>query len=198
MNGSYYPQRLAVSYGWDLPFGHPEGFKGKLVNGWNLSGVTILQDGLPLTISDTRGGTIYGSASTSRAQFCAGMGPVNVATPGGVEARLGGATGGPGYLNKAAFCPTPVIGNGTDYGNSGISILLGPGQFNWDAALVKTTKVGGLREDATLQFRTEFFNVFNHAQFSNPATNVALGNFGQITSTSVNPRLMQFALKYAF
>jgi hypothetical protein len=60
------------------------------------------------------------------------------------------------------------------------------------------TKVGGLREDATLQFRTEFFNAFNHAQFNNPAVNVALGSFGQITSTSVNPRLIQFALKYAF
>jgi hypothetical protein len=172
--------------------------KGKLVSGWNLSGVTILQDGEPLTITDTRGGTIFGSVSTSRAEYCAGMGPANVATPGGVLARLGGATGGPGYFTKAAFCPTPAVGNGTGYGDSGVSIILGPGQFNWDMALVKTTKVGGLREDATLQFRTEFFNAFNHPQFNNPAVNFALGSFGQITTTSVNPRLIQFALKYAF
>jgi len=127
------------------------------------------------------------------------MGPANVATPGGIEARLGGSVlGGPGYFNKSAFTTTPVVGNGTGYGNSGVSTILGPGQFNWDMALVKTTKVGGVREDATLQFRTEFFNAFNHPQFNNPAVNVALGSFGQITTASVNPRLIQFALKYAF
>jgi hypothetical protein len=49
-----------------------------------------------------------------------------------------------------------------------------------------------------LQFRAEFFNMFNHPQFSNLANNFALGNFGTITSTSVNPRLMQLALKYIF
>jgi hypothetical protein len=46
--------------------------------------------------------------------------------------------------------------------------------------------------------RAEFFNLLNHPQFSNPATNFGLGNFGQITSMSVNPRLMQLALKYVF
>jgi len=61
------------------------------------------------------------------------------------------------------------------------------------------TKVGGLNEGATLQFRTEFFNAFNHAQFSVPAVvDFSKTTFGQITSTSVNPRLIQFALKYAF
>ncbi len=127
------------------------------------------------------------------------MGPANVATPGGVEARLGGATGGLGYFNKTAFGTTPVIGNGTGYGNSGYSILLGPGQFNFDAAVQKTTKVGGIHEDATLVFRSEFFNAFNHPQFSSPTgsqLDVSKSTFGQITLASVNPRLIQFALKY--
>jgi hypothetical protein len=207
LNPSYHPQRLAVSYSWDLPLGRPEGLKGKLVNGWNVSGVTIVQDGTPLTIADSRGGSVYGfgsgSSETSTAEYCPGMGAANVATPGGVEGRLGGSVlGGPGYLNKAAFCTTPVLGNdgvATGYGNSGLGILLGPSQFNWDMSLVKTTKVGGLREGATLQFRTEFFNAFNHAQFNNPAVvDVSKSTFGQITSTAVNPRLIQFALKYAF
>jgi hypothetical protein len=127
------------------------------------------------------------------------MGPADVATPGGVEARLGGAIGGPGYFNKTAFGTVPVIGNGTGYGNSGYGIILGPGQFNFDATIQKTTKVGGIREDSTLVFRTEFFNVFNHPQFNNPAVvDVSKSTFGQITSTSVNPRLIQFALKYVF
>jgi RNase P/RNase MRP subunit POP5 len=56
-----------------------------------------------------------------------------------------------------------------------------------------------LREDATLTFRAEFFNAFNHPQFNNPAVvDVSKSTFGQITSASVNPRLIQFALKYAF
>ena len=69
----------------------------------------------------------------------------------------------------------------------------------WDISISKITRVGGLREGATLEFRTEFFNAFNHPQFNNPAVGVNTENtFGQITSLSVNPRLVQFALKYAF
>jgi len=49
-----------------------------------------------------------------------------------------------------------------------------------------------------LQFRAEFFNLFNHPQFANPAMDAGSGNFGQITSAAVNPRLTQFALKYVF
>jgi hypothetical protein len=203
-DASYRPQRLAINYSWEVPFGNHQGFTGKLTNGWNLSGVTVVQDGTPLSINDTRGGTIYGfgpgTAVTSRAQFAAGMGPSNVATPGGVEARLGGSVlGGPGFFNKAAFTTIPAIGNGLGYGNSGVGIILGPGQFNWDMSLVKDTKVGGLREDATLQFRTEFFNVFNHPQFNNPAVvDFSKSTFGQITTASVNPRVIQLALKYIF
>jgi hypothetical protein len=209
LNPSYRPQRLALNYSWDLPFGKLQGIEGKLANGWTLSGVTIVQDGTPLTITDTRGGSVYGfgpgAPVTSRAQFVTGMGNANVGTPGGVEARLGGTTlGGPGYLNKNAFGLPQVLG-GTPaspaygYGNSGVGIILGPGQFNWDMSLTKTTTVGGLREDATLQFRAEFFNTFNHAQFNNPAVvDVSKSTFGQITTTAVNPRLIQFALKYAF
>ncbi len=92
-----------------------------------------------------------------------------------------------------------MIGNGTGWGNGGYGILLGPGQFNFDATIQKTTRVGGIHEDANLTFRTEFFNIFNHPQFNNPASvDVSKSTFGQITSTSVNPRLIQFALKYVF
>ena len=199
-----HPQRFTVNYSYDLPFGHHDGIVGKIAEGWNLAGVTVAQDGTALTIEDTRGGSIYGfgagSPVLSTAEFAAGMGNGNVATPGSVEARLGGSVlGGPGYFNKAAFGTTPVIGNGTGFGNSGYGIILGPGQFNFDSTLQKTTKVGGIHEDATLVFRTEFFNTFNHPQFSNPAVvDVSKSTFGQITSSSVNPRLIQFALKYVF
>jgi hypothetical protein len=93
-----------------------------------------------------------------------------------------------------------VATNGTGWGDVGPSAILGPGQFNWDISLIKNTKVGGIREDGTLVFRTEFFNAFNHAQFANPGSEDANGgsSFGKITSASVNPRLIQFGLKYIF
>jgi hypothetical protein len=212
LNTAYRPQRLAITYGWDLPLGHHDGLVGKVANGWNISGVTVVQDGTPLTVTDSRGAQIYGfgaagSPVTSTAEFAAGMGNANVSTPGSDTARLGGSTGGPGWFNKAAFGTIPIIGatpgvagtGGTGYGNAGLGIILGPGQFNFDSVLQKTTQVGGLREDGTLVFRAEFFNLFNHPQFNNPGTvDVSKSTFGQITSSSVNPRLVQFALKYQF
>ena len=100
---------------------------------------------------------------------------------------------------KACKLACRSSGCGTRYGNSGLGILLGPGQFNFDATLQKSTRVGGILEVASLVFRTELFNVFNHPQFNNPGTvDVSESTFGQITSTSVNPRLIQFALKYVF
>jgi len=111
---------------------------------------------------------------------------------------LGGASGGTGAFAPigTGFCAPPAIGNGFDYGNSGVGIILGPGQSNWDVSLVKMTRFG---ERHSLQFRTEFFNAFNHAQFNNPGTAVSTPTtFGVITGTSVNPRLIQFALKYMF
>ena len=74
-------------------------------------------------------------------------------------------------------------------------IIQGPGQFNFDISILKTTRI---LENHTLQFRAEFFNAFNHPQFNNPMVSVTNAVFGQITSTVVNPRLIQFALKYVF
>ncbi len=204
------PQRFVVNYSYDLPFGTHSGLLGRVSEGWSISGVTVIQDGTPMTIADSSAGTIYGTAGSAdqagfaRAQMCPGMTYGNIATPGGVQARLGGNSGGPGYFNTSAFCSAPIIGDGTGYGDSGSGIILGPGQFNWDMSLLKTTKI---TERQMVQFRAEFFNIFNHPQFTNPNASQgavfslpdrASGSFGQITSTSVNPRVIQFALKYIF
>ncbi|HEX5228514.1 MAG TPA: carboxypeptidase-like regulatory domain-containing protein [Bryobacteraceae bacterium] len=204
------PNRFVVNYSYDLPFGKHEGILGKVAEGWNISGVTIVQDGTPMTIADSGAGTIYGTAGSAnqagfaRAEMCPGMTYGNIGTSGGIESRLGGNSGGPGYFNKAAFCGAPIIGDGTGFGDSGSGIILGPGQFNWDMSALKTTRI---TEQHVLQFRAEFFNAFNHPQFTNPNAGQgaifslpdrASGSFGNITSTSVNPRVIQFALKYMF
>ena len=64
--------------------------------------------------------------------------------------------------------------------------------------IIKNTKVGGIREDADLQFRMEFFNLFNHAQFNPPGNTLNTATFGEITSSSVPGRILQFGLKYSF
>jgi hypothetical protein len=205
------PHRFIVNYTYDLPFGKQPGVLGKLTSGWSISGVTTIQDGQALTIIDSNAGTIYGTSAgytdsgIARAQMCPGMTYANIASPGGIKQRLGGSSGGQGYFNPAAFCPAPTIGDGTGFGNSGMGIALGPGQFNWDFSVLKNTSLG---ESRSLQFRAEFFNIFNHTQFDNPnpnsipyqpaLPNVSAPNFGQIVNTSVNPRVIQLALKFVF
>jgi hypothetical protein len=68
---------------------------------------------------------------------------------------------------------------------------------NWDFALFKQTTFGP-GERMGIQFRTEFFNIFNTPQFAAPNTTVGSPTFGQVTSTLANPRLIQFALKFTF
>jgi hypothetical protein len=204
-SAQYHPQRLAVTYSYQLPLGNHNGMVGKVANGWSIAGVTVVQDGTPLTPTDTLGGTVYGTPSTSTAEYAAGMGASNIGNPGNDQARLGcsNTTTCTGWFNRAAFASAmPILGTdgkATGYGDGGFGTILGPGQFNFDMNLQKVTKVGGIREDGTLVFRTEFFNIFNHPQFNNPAVvDASKANFGQINSTSVNPRLIQFALKYMF
>jgi hypothetical protein len=206
--GFSHPQRFVINYSYDLPFGNPSGALGLLAKGWNVSGVTTVQDGTPLTLSNQNNGTVYdqGTYDTARVQMCPGSTYGSIATPGGVGSRLGGIAGGPGFFNTAAVnCTAPNAPNSlaagpygvpTMYGDGGVGIILGPGNFNWDISLVKTTHI---TERQMVIFRTEFFNTFNHPQFSNPALAVSTAaTFGQITTTSVNPRLIQFALKYIF
>ena len=223
------PQRLVVAYSYDLPYKNTQGFSGKVLGGWTVSGVTTIQDGEPFTVVDTAGGVIYygagapGSAATpfgsggSRAELaqpgtCTVKGctsTVAYTTPGSDTSRLGGIFGGPGYINVGAFGgpgSEPCIGGTTagscaasggasGWGNSGVGIINGPGQHNWDLSLIKNTKI---MEGLNMQFRAEFYNVWNHPQFNPPANNVNSPSFGQITSSSVPPRVVQFALKFLF
>ena len=157
------------------------------------TGIIILQSGLPLTLTDPNGGTVYGEASPSTVTLCPGR-----RTPLGHGRQPGTRLGG--WINTPALCSPPAIGadGATGYGNTGQSLLDGPPQVNTDFSLGKRTVVGGLRENAELAFRIEFYNSLNHPQFSNPGTTLGTANFGVVTQTSVAPRLIQFALKYLF
>ncbi len=101
------------------------------------------------------------------AQLCPGVTYGAIPTSGGVESRLGGASGGTGFVNQNAFCAPIAIGpdGATTFGNSGPGIMLGPGQVNFDVSIIKDTR---LTERQKLQFRAEFFNIANHPVFGNP------------------------------
>jgi len=218
------PQRFVVNYSYDLPFGKGEqGFVGKAIGGWNVSGVTIAQSGDALTYIGAGGSTnaavetggAYGTSTTSyldgvtTAQYCSGITNANTLASGGILSKVGATpANGVGYINLAAFCPAPIVPYGdptaTGFGNSGVGPVLGPGQFNWDISLLKNTKV---REGVNLQFRTDFYNAFNHPQFADPGgasfgtvgyENVASPSTILITHTNVNPRLIQFGLRLMF
>jgi hypothetical protein len=222
------PQRFIVAYSYDLPYKNRNGFSGHLLGGWTVSGITTIQNGAPFSITDSTGGTIYwGAGGTAFCTGCnirAELAPANtsgcradgvcssfgVATTGSNVARVeSGLTGGNGWVNHAAFVPISCIGGtvqgscaasggGTGFGNSGVGIIGGPGQHNWDVSIIKHTKI---TEALNSEFRAEFYNVWNHSQFNLPSNNYGGGTsatFGQITSSSVPPRVIQFALKLLF
>jgi hypothetical protein len=147
-----------------------------------------------MTLTDPRGGSVYGRAGTSTVTLCPGASYGGLVTSGSAESRLGR------WIDTSAICAPAGVGSdgASGYGTTGLSIMNGPGQVNTDVSLGKTTRVGGLREDAILGFRVEFYNVLNHPQFSNPGTTYGTATFGVVTQTSIAPRLIQFGLKYIF
>ena len=209
-NNNYHPHRFVANYVWNVPFPEYKGFKGQLLDGWSWTGVTTIQDGVPLTILDTGASIFYGgtgSSTLSTGQLCPGMTYANLLTTGNLTDRVAsGLLGGPGYLNghsQGVLCSPPTIGatpgvagtGGTGFGNIGGGAVLGPGQNNWDMAVAKQFAI---REGQSLMFRAEFFNTFNHAQFQIPNLSANQATFGQITALVVSPRIIQLALKYSF
>ena len=184
------PHRIVGNFVWQAPSAL-KGAKGALANGWNLSGVVTVQSGNPLTFTNGAFTNIFGG--TSRAQMCPGSTYANIVQPGAVDTKL------TNFFNIASVnCAPPVIGNGYGWGNSGVGIVLGPPESAADFSVGRNFKMPGPTEISNLQFRAEFYNAFNHPNFSNPGTTVNSTSFGQITSMSVAPRLVQFGLKYVF
>lgn len=193
--------RLVLSYVYDFPSPRIQAFVDKLLGGWSVAGVTTFQSGLPLTLTGTNANNVFG-VTTDRAQLAVGCTHAALSTPGSVNDKLNNYFDkGCIARNAAGTAVWPIIGadgRGTDFGNSGVGIAFGPDQRNFDVAIIKRTSINRLRENANVEFRTEFFNAFNTTQFGNPSTNVSSAAFGTITATSVNPRVIQFGLKVNF
>jgi hypothetical protein len=162
--------------------------------GWSTSGVMTWQSGTALTIAYHNLTNVFG-ISEDRAELASGCDKSNLVRGGSITSKLDG------YFNTACFTTPPVIGAdgiGTAFGDSGTGIVDGPGQFNIDAAMMRRFLLRWPKEGSQLQIRAEAFNVLNHPQFSNPNTTYGSSSFGIISSTSVNPRVGQLALKLIF
>jgi hypothetical protein len=194
--------RFVFSYVYQLPNIHTESALVRgFLHGWSLAGVTTIQSGAPLTFTGTNSNNVYG-ITTDRAQLAPGCTNDSLLTSGSTQSRL------TNYFNKACILRNAAgaaiwtivgdDGKATGFGNSGVGIVVGPGQNNSDVAIVKRTPLHLLGEGGNVEFRTELFNAFNHTQFANPSTNVSSSAFGTITSTAVNPRIIQFGLKLNF
>lgn len=186
--------RFVLSYVYEIPgiASQNRAIKG-LFKGWAISGVTTIQTGQALTVTYTNANNVFGITS-DRAQIVPGCTTDNMLTSGRLQGRLSN------YFNSRCFSAPLVIGDdgrATAFGNSGVGIVDGPGQKNFDVAVIKRTPLGR-GESSRLEFRVEFFNALNKPQFDSPVTNFSSAAFGQISSTSVNPRILQLALKLTF
>ena len=195
-------QRAVMNFTWTAPkLQRAPMLARQALSGWEFSGIAVIQAGSPITVLDSNAGLVYGNFE-NRAQ---GTG-ANPSTQGSLHTRVLN-----GYLNPGAFTMAPEAPNGsgpgdTDFGNSGVGIVRGPGQHNIDTAVERIFPV---TESNSIHFRAEFFNLTNTPQFANPNSSVDFTegpngpvnlnpSFGMITSTAANPRIIQFALKYLF
>ncbi len=188
------PHRFVLSYVYQLPSPKGNGFLGKVAGGWATSGVVTVQSGQLLTLTYTNRNNAYGE-TTDRPNYTPGCA---VATSGSLESRL--LTG---YINASCFSAPPPLTAGisaTGFGDAPLGQLTGPGQFNFDIAILKRTRLHWPTEISNLELRGEMFNAFNHPQFANPSTTFNTATFGIDTNgaQSTSPRLIQFALKLNF
>jgi len=171
---------FVFSYGYEFPFfRNDHGFKGKAFGGWSLSGITRFATGFPVTLSESDDASLCGCNGADVPNYN-GQG-IHYFDPRGPGNQL---------FDPSPFSPETI----GVLGNSKRRFFHGPGFNNWDMALRKNTMIG---ERVALEFRAEFFNIFNHAQFENPDGDVVGSNFGQVTSAR-DPRIGQFALKFSF
>lgn len=178
-----------------LPFGASQRFLSQpgvgraVLGGWELSGIATAHSGLPVNVTYARsaGSSPYGYNTSQRPNLVPG---VSITPPGGSSTGL--------WINPAAFSVPAAL----TFGNSGRSIARGPNLYQLDLSLAK---IVSLTERIRVQFRSDAFNLFNRAQYGQPAGTLLTSQFGTITSTvnttpvgTGTPRQLQFLVGVSF
>jgi len=178
--------RFVFNYVWELPVPKYDGFKGKLLDGWQASGIVSFQSGFPIRI--TSSDDVEELDSTDLFEFA---GEPNLTAPFHTQniRQNNGFVFDPSLFTNSTVAPGTI-------GNAPRSICCGPGINNWDMSFMKETNFG---ERLQMEFRTDLFNVWNHAQFYSVDGDVSDqgSTFGQVQHVH-DPRLIQFALKFRF
>lgn len=215
--------RFVLSYLWDLPrpaFASRSEAGRLLFSNWQVAGIITAMSGLPIDITDGGAGSFYGLSGGNNALMRPSW------APGATTSTATSNIPAGYFFNPLAFVrPTVLAGQvipssngaatagatGTDFGNVGRNVLRGPTQTNADVSLIKRFRI---HESKSFELRAEFFNLFNQVNFANPISNLnavpstsidstgkiigSPGDFGRLTATSSNPRLIQFAMKLNF
>ena len=197
-----------------------------LLSNWQMAGIITSMSGLPIDIVDSNAGSLYLGANNALSRPNWAPGETRSSATSNIPAgfyfnprafarpRLTGgqaipSSGGAAFAD--ATCSNVFVVC-TDFGEVGRNVLRGPRQTNVDFSIIKRFPI---RESKNIEFRVEFFNLLNHVNFANPISNLnavtssggaidaagritSPGDFGRIISTSGNPRLIQFALKFSF
>jgi hypothetical protein len=208
-------RNLVINGLWNVPKPSSSGFKSRALGGWQLGLITTFADGVPA--SPQVGTDILGEVITT-------INPVNE-VPGCNSNTLVNSDYRHGlfYINPSCVSLVPKSSDNAQFcdsngrgfsaalaastcanirGNMGRNTIIGPGLFNADFSVFKNNPIPQISETASLQFRAEFFNVLNHTNFA-PSSNLSAFNangtpntlFGQLTSTQIDNRVIQLALK---
>jgi hypothetical protein len=171
---------FVMSFLVEIPSPWREGFAGALTSGWQTNGIYNYISGAPMTIVPGTDRSLAGGG-TQRADV---TGDWRLSPDRPFDEQRAA------YFNTAVFRPA-AIGS---FGNSARNLVTGPGGWNLDLGVFKSTRV---TERWELQFRWELFNAFNHPNLGGPVVSIASAAFGQI-NTVTGPRIMQFGLKVRF
>jgi hypothetical protein len=192
--------RFVFSPVWQLPVPEYAGLRGKLEDGWGVSAIIIYQSGFPIRMQNQDDSELMSSIFFESANTPELSGPVQFTNPKRLQ-TLNGVTGN-FYFNPSNFCDGTFSYTGSSctqglgsFGNTPHALCCGPAISNTDLVLSKKTPIN---ERWSTEFRTEFYNAWNHTQFTNPDGNFTNSTFGEILNTREDPRVLQFALKVLF
>jgi hypothetical protein len=174
--------RLVVSQYWRVPDLGPAGWHRFITNGWALSGILTLQSGFPIRMVSSSDQELMGSLDFEAPGKPDQVAPFRVLNP---------RDSGGYYFDPGSFASAPL----GELGTAPRAICCGPGIANVDLAVHKLIPV---TERDKLEFRTEFFNLFNRTQFLNPDGNITDGAAFGLVQRARDPRLIQLALKFIF
>jgi len=197
------PQRIVGSWVWDLPATKSNRMVNAIAGGWQLKGIISAQQGNPFTIYDEIDQSGTGQSGTNQNNDRPNViGDWHVGNPG-VNAWFNPCTilaNGNRFNCQPGQSPAWQIAPAGRFGNAGRNVLQGPGLLNFDAGVSRQFK---LNERFALQFRSEFFNILNRANFNLPGRSVSSSALGTLTQAADQPntgaqRQIQFALKVVF